>query len=611
MKAALGGKAFHLPWRAFRRTDRGRQSAPGKAECLPSKGSSFTKSISLVGAIAALALAVTVQGESGAPFWAIAGSFLNESAAQSAAQDVARKIAMSPTILVATTPTGPMHRVALGPWPSSADALEAIRQLQEAGYTDAWKLSGEGNASKLGPQDVNDASISGGENVSDASNLGGEGVSPSQAPQGESASTPIQEQPAAARVVAPSAPIHSTPNPLAFQADIRASTVFGTTDATPSKQKEELSLIAGLRADFEAAKALGLSGFHFTTRIRREGSDALVPGQPKSPSAVRHHLDAYAEAELRQAWVDLSHDDWRFRIGRQSVVWGETKGLKVLDIVNPQSYREFLLASFDGSRTPLWMLNAERQVGQGTLQALLVLEREGHRLPRTVGVFAQAPYADRPRAPGRARYRDLEPGLRYSFARQGWALTLNVLRHRDDFPIWRRTETGERQPFEPRMTTLGTSAAKTYGDYSLRVETTVTGRRHFFATSPTGIHASPEFSSAVGVAWTALPNTQIDIQFFQTSTLDHAPTLARDETEMTVVAIAERTFPNAGLAASLTTHQSLSGQGALIRPRLIWQPNETLSITAFADLFEGPPNTFYGQFHHRDRVGLAVHLRAL
>ena len=322
---------------------------------------------------------------------------------------------------------------------------------------------------------------------------------------------------------------------------------------------------------------------------------------------MRHHLDAYAEAELRQAWADLRRDDWRFRIGRQTVVWGETRGLKVLDIVNPESYREFLLSSFDSARTPLWMLNAERQVGQGTLQALLVLEREGHRLPRTGGVFAQARYADRPKAPGRSRYRDLEPGLRYSFAKDGWALTANALRHRDDWPVWRLDAAGARAAFEPRMTTLGASAAKTYGDYALRVETTLSDRRYFHGRV-NDIHPSPEFASVVGIGWTALANTRIDVQFFQTSALDHAANMARDETEMTAVLHAERTFPGTGLAASLTTHHGLSGQGALIRPRLTWQLHTHLAITAFADLFEGRPDAFYGQFDHRDRVGLTLQL---
>ncbi len=562
----------------------------------------------LTAILAVLSCAAKAQDAAGGatqdgPYWAIAGSFLNQSAAQSAAAEVAGKTSMSPTVLVAATPTGPMHRVALGPWSANAEAVEAVRVLHQAGYADAWKLAGEGakDASKPGGEGTN-AALDG----DDAGNsLAGEGVSPSRAPQGATTPTPTRQQRTGARVVAPRAAANPTPSSLSFEADIRATTVLGTTSAAPSKQKEELSLIAGMGASFGTPKALGLSAFHFTTRIRREWSDALIPGRPSSPSAVRHHLDAYAEAELRQAWADIRRDDWRFRIGRQTVVWGKTRGLKVLDIVNPESYREFLLSSFELARTPLWMLNAERQVGQGTLQALVVLEREGHRLPRTGGVFAQAFYADRPKAPGRSRYRDLEPGLRYSFAKDGWALTLNALRHRDDWPVWRRDETG-RRAFEPRMTTLGASAAKTYGDYALHVEATLSDRRYFHGADD--IHPSPEFASVVGVGWTAFADTRIDVQFFQTSALDHVPGMARDETEMTAVLHAERAFQSADLAVSLATHHGLSGQGALIRPRLTWQAGKTLSLTAFADFFEGRQDAFYGQFAHRDRIGLTVHL---
>ena len=566
--------------------------------------------IALLTALAVLLCAAKAQDAAAdathdGPYWAIAGSFLNQSAAQSRAQEVARKSSMSPTVLVATTPSGPMHRVALGPWSADAEAVKAVRHLQEAGYADAWKLAGEGinDASKPGGEGI-DAALGGGDA---RDSLGDEGVSPSDAPQGPTSSTPTQQQRVAARVVAPHALAGPRPSSLSFQSDIRATTVFGTTSAAPSKQKEEVSLIAGIRAQFDTPKPLGLSGFHVTTRIRREGSDALIPGKPASPSAVRHHLDAYAEAELRQAWAEIRRDDWRFRIGRQTVVWGKTRGLKVLDIVNPESYREFLLSSFELARTPLWMLNAERQVGQGTLQALLVLEREGHRLPRTGGVFAQALYADRPEAPGRSRYRDLEPGLRYSFAKAGWALTVNALRHRDDWPVWRRDETsGAPTAFEPRMTTLGASAAKTYGDYALRVETTLSDRRYFHGADD--FQPSPELASVVSIGWTALADTRVDLQFFQTSALDHVPGMARDETEMTAVVHVERAFQGADLAASLTTHHGLSGQGALIRPRLTWRAAKALSLTAFADFFEGRQDAFYGQFDHRDRVGLTIHL---
>lgn len=554
----------------------------------------------VVAAVAFLALGTSASTDSAAApqastFWAVAGSFLNHRAAQSAVQEVARKTGATPTILVATTSAGATHRVVIGPWRSGAEAAEAVRQLHAAGFDDAWRLWDEGTAPSDAPLSLDPAQGS-------ATPAAAAAV----APKPVAAAMPNRAVKPLARAQPPSPAASDRASPISYQADLRATAVFGTTNAPPTKQKEELSLIAGIRASFGAPKVLGLSAFHVITRIRREGSDALVPGKPASPSAVRHHLDAYAEAELRQAWADVRRDDWRFRIGRQTVVWGKTRGLKVLDIVNPESYREFLLSSFERARTPLWMLNAERQVGQGTLQALLVLEREGHRLPRTGGVFAQALYADRPKAPGRSRYRDLEPGLRYSFAKDGWALTLNALRHRDDWPVWRLDETG-RRAFEPRMTTLGASAAKTYGNYSLHVEATLSDRRYFHGRVD-DIHPSPEFASVIGVAWTAPAGTRVDVQFFQTSALDHVPGMARDETEMTAVVHAEHAFQSADVAASLTTHHGLSGQGALIRPRLTWRAGRALSLTAFADFFEGRQNAFYGEFSHRDRVGLTVHL---
>ena len=116
-------------------------------------------------------------------YWAVAGSFLNQSAAQSAAQELARKTGAAPTIITATTPTGRMHRVALGPWPSTTAALEAVRRLQTAGYTDAWKLAAA---------DTGDASNPRGERIGNASRPGGEGILPSHAPQGAQIPAPFR-----------------------------------------------------------------------------------------------------------------------------------------------------------------------------------------------------------------------------------------------------------------------------------------------------------------------------------------------------------------------------------------------------------------------------------
>ncbi|MYE23902.1 MAG: SPOR domain-containing protein, partial [Gammaproteobacteria bacterium] len=153
MKARWRGRSRSLGGRASRPPTRRQARGPIAVS------DTRTRIALLTAALAVLSCAAKAQGAAGdatqdGPYWTIAGSFLNQSAAQSAATEVARKTSMSPTVLVATTPTGPMHRVALGPWSSDAEAVKAVRVLHQVGYADAWKLAGEG---------VKDASKPGGE----------------------------------------------------------------------------------------------------------------------------------------------------------------------------------------------------------------------------------------------------------------------------------------------------------------------------------------------------------------------------------------------------------------------------------------------------------------
>ena len=61
-----------------------------------------------------------------------------------------------------------------------------------------------------------------------------------------------------------------------------------------------------------------------------------------------------AEVELREFFLEGVFDRAQWRIGKQQVVWGQADGLKVLDVVNPQSFRAFILEDFEDSRLPLW-----------------------------------------------------------------------------------------------------------------------------------------------------------------------------------------------------------------------------------------------------------------
>lgn len=75
---------------------------------------------------------------------------------------------------------------------------------------------------------------------------------------------------------------------------------------------------------------------------------------------------------LRELYVDTTAGDWDLRLGKQQVVWGTADGIKLLDIINPTDFRELNQNTFEDSRIPVWMINAERYIGErGNIQLIL------------------------------------------------------------------------------------------------------------------------------------------------------------------------------------------------------------------------------------------------
>lgn len=84
---------------------------------------------------------------------------------------------------------------------------------------------------------------------------------------------------------------------------------------------------------------------------------------------------------LRELYVDTYGFGWDFRLGKQQVVWGTADGIKLLDIINPTDYRELNQNVMEDSRIPIWMINAERNVGDSGNIQLIVSQAEENKIP--------------------------------------------------------------------------------------------------------------------------------------------------------------------------------------------------------------------------------------
>ena len=63
------------------------------------------------------------------------------------------------------------------------------------------------------------------------------------------------------------------------------------------------------------------------------------------------------ENDLREIYADIITNNWSLRMGRQQVVWGESDGLRLADIINPLDLRwHYFLESFEDIRRPIWLM---------------------------------------------------------------------------------------------------------------------------------------------------------------------------------------------------------------------------------------------------------------
>ncbi len=84
------------------------------------------------------------------------------------------------------------------------------------------------------------------------------------------------------------------------------------------------------------------------------------------------HWNYSQQDYLRELYFESTASDWFFRLGKQQVVWGTADGIKLLDIINPTDYRELNQNAMEDSRIPIWMVNAERSIGDnGNLQFII------------------------------------------------------------------------------------------------------------------------------------------------------------------------------------------------------------------------------------------------
>jgi len=352
-------------------------------------------------------------------------------------------------------------------------------------------------------------------------------------------------------------------------------------------------------------------------RLRTDAKDNLSP-------------DDHNQAALRELYLDTSVDDSIVILGKQQVVWGKSDGLKVLDIVNPQNFREFILDDFDQSRIALWSVNAEIPVNDVTLQLLLIPDQTYHKFA-TQGssyqftspiIIPQTPPGEnitiKPTDTPNNILQDADVGFRLSTFTKGWDLTFNYLYHYDDTPVLFRsinvTTSGLNITLNPkykRTHLVGGTFSNTFGDLTLRGEVGYLTDKYISTNNPldtNGVVKTGELKYVLGFDWYGFSDTLLSTQIFQTYLDNHKTGMIRDEFNTQITFLFKQDYMNETLHAEILALHDIDYNDGMIRPKITYEYNDEINIYTGADIFYGDKDGLFGQFKEADRIvsGLVI-----
>lgn len=356
-------------------------------------------------------------------------------------------------------------------------------------------------------------------------------------------------------------------------------------------------------------------------RLRYDPVGDLGPSDRKpwnySGASAPGYNSSKTHLALRELYIDVraGFSDWR--LGKQQVVWGQADGIKVLDVVNPQSFREFILDDFENSRIPLWMANVTTRIGNADLQLLWIPDTTYHELadfdspfaPRSPRLLPPLPIVGiaEPNKPNNV-FSDGDFGAALSGFGAGWDWSLNYLYRYLDQPVLPVDALPNGMlllaPEYRRSHLLGGSFSKAMGSMTLRGELAWNSDTYqpLASLQNRAVGETAEVSGVIGLDWAPSMDTLFSAQVFNSWLPDHSDLMQRDTHEQLLTLLYQQDFANATWRFRGIGLHSLNDGDSLLQLKLSYWFSSNLQLWIGADLFDGRRRGLFGQYDEEDRV---------
>lgn len=365
--------------------------------------------------------------------------------------------------------------------------------------------------------------------------------------------------------------------------------------------------------------------FVVSARLHADVEDFLEPGRPELSNYTSlsrpWQFGSWGRLELRDAFLEVPFGRHQIRVGKQQIVWGGLDGIKLLDVLNPQNFREFILEEFDESRIGLWSVYLDLLLGRWRSELVVIPDTTAHEIPDSGAWFELlAPRfrfgATREETiPNQATQRpDVRDGTvagRISRSVGPFDLALQAVSGIDFEPLGRLV-LNEGQPllerYYERRQLFGLQAETAIGGMVVRMEASYQPDRSFNTRTPAELASTglDQLRVAVGLDVDGPFGVFFNLQYLHDQVMSAPASLVRPPIDRVLTVFARRQLAHDTLALEIRWYGELETGDGMARASVQYQLGADTRLRLAGDFFYGAPAGIFGQFEGQDRVVLSL-----
>lgn len=405
-----------------------------------------------------------------------------------------------------------------------------------------------------------------------------------------------------------------------FQLDTRLSYGYGNSRGTTVQSI--FGAEPAVRLEFSQVWRAEISG-----RIRLDFSDELEPGRAPvdnySTLSRPAIIGDLGTIELRDVFVERRLNAGILRLGKQQIVWGKLDGIKVLDVLNPQNFREFILEDFSSSRISLWSAYLDITKAGWRGEFVVIPDNTGHAIPAqgawfelTAPRFRYGATSDDavPRTVTQRRGIGADTSaVALRLSRQLGTLELGAVAYSglDHEPLGRVTAINSEtvvERFYERREVYGLSAETGFGPFALRAELASQPGRLFNtrSTQALDVIALDQETIGIGLDIDGPFDTFINLQYIQDKLRDAPASLVRPAKDRILTVYLAKSFAYESVKVSVRWYRSQELGDEMASASLQYLPTDNTRLRLALDSFSGNAAGIFGQFSKGERITLSL-----